>query len=121
MAQTTTLVLLPQTTFTGVIGQGINVIGDTKPAASFYLGNSDLQTVNIKLTAATGNIVIQGTLVTMPVNDDWFDVYTLEANVSANVNSTISTFANITGNFVHIRATVRDFSQGQIDHIKLSY
>lgn len=119
MSQTTTLILLPQTTYSGFTPY--TVTGNAQPAAAYYLGNRDLQTVAMKLTAATGNIVIQTTLATTPVEADWFDVYTLEANNVANTNATGSFFTNITGNFVHMRAKVVDFANGVVDYVKVSY
>ena len=57
MSQTTTLILLPQTTYLNPgNGAPYTVVGNSQPAAAYYLGNKDLQTVNIKATALTGNM-----------------------------------------------------------------
>lgn len=119
MAQTTTITLLPQTVYSGFAP--ITIVGNAQPAASYYLGNKDLQTVAIKLTSVTGNIVVEASLATTPSISDWFTVFTLNANLQSNVNSTTSTFSNIVGNFVHLRASVQDFTTGTIDHVKVSY
>jgi hypothetical protein len=130
MSQTTTLILLPQTTWQGNIYANLqyyDVIGDKQPAAAYYLGNKDLQTVNINLAGVTGNIFIQATLATTPVDIDWFNVYELEANAAAPANSAanIAAYANegvnINGNFVWMRAKVQDFHSGVVQYIKLSY
>jgi hypothetical protein len=128
MSQTTTLVLLPQTTWVGSGNvQYYDVIGDKQPAAAYYLGNKDLQTVNINLAGVTGNIFIQATLATTPVDIDWFNVYELEANAAAPANSAANIAAyinegvNINGNFVWMRAKVQDFHSGVVQYIKLSY
>jgi hypothetical protein len=129
MAQTTTLVLLPQTTWNGNVSPipVYDVTGDKKQAASYYVGAKDLQTVNINLAGVTGNIVIQATLATDPVTIDWFDVYKIEANAGAPANSAgnLAAFTNeavnIEGNFVWMRAKVEDFAGGIVQYVKLSY
>jgi hypothetical protein len=97
------------------------VTGNSQPAAAYYLGNRDLQTVNIKLSGVTGNIVIEASLATTPTSDDWFKVYELAANANANVNSNASTYYNVEGNFVYMRAKIEDFSSGIVQFVKLSY
>lgn len=130
MSQATTLVLLPQTTWGGNVYpqlQSYDVIGEKKPAAAYYLGNKDLQTVNINLAGVTGNIFIQASLATDPQEIDWFDVYEVVANASAPANSAANIAAytneavNIEGNFVWMRAEVIDFQAGIVQFIKLSY
>jgi len=128
VSQSTTLILFPQTTYINPgNGSPYTVIGDSKPAAAYYLGNKDLQTVNISLTQCTGNIVIQATLATAPLDTDWFNVYELEANANAVANSApqiasnASMYTNIDGNFVYMRAQIQDFQGGGVNYVKLSY
>jgi hypothetical protein len=128
VSQSTTLILFPQTTYINPgNGAPYTVIGDSKPAAAYYLGNKDLQTVNISLTQCTGNIVIQATLAPAPLDTDWFNVYELEANANAVANSApqiasnASMYTNIDGNFVYMRAQIQDFQGGGVNYVKLSY
>jgi len=128
MSQTTTLILLPQTSYQNPgNGAPYTVTGATNPAAAYYLGNKDLQTVAIKLTEVTGNIVIEASLATQPSTTDWFKVYELEANANAVSNtapqiaSNASVYTNIEGNFVYIRAKIEDFRFGSVHYVKLSY
>jgi len=129
MSQSTTLILLPQTTYFGGANANVyTVTGNTYPAAAFYLGNKDLQTVNISLTNCVGNIVIEASLASQPSsNSDWFKVYELEANANAQANtapqiaSNASMYTNIEGNFVYMRAKVEDFAYGIVNFVKLSY
>lgn len=117
MSQSVTLILLPATTYDG--GGTANVYtltGNAQPAAAYYLGNQDLQTVNYKTTEVTGNIVIEATLAASPTNDDWFEVYKAEC-----ANTTTSTYTNIDGNFVYLRAKIEDFAHGVVQFVKLSY
>ena len=128
MSQSTTLILLPETSYVNPGNSSpYTVTGNSQPAAAYYLGNSDLQTVNIKLDSVTGNITIDATLATSPTSEDWFKVYELEANINAVANSApqlasnASIYTNIEGNFVYIRARVVDFATGTVNFVKLSY
>jgi hypothetical protein len=127
-SQATTLILLPQTAYVNSgNGASYTVTGNSQPAAAYYLGNRDLQTVNFQLNQVTGNIVIQASLATQPTDTDWFDVYTFSANAGAPANtapqiaSNAATYTNVTGNFVYLRAQVQDFAYGTVEFIKLSY
>lgn len=128
MSQSTTLILLPQTSYVNPgNGAPYTVTGNSNPAAAYYLGNQDLQTVNIKCSGMTGNIVLQASLATEPTSNDWFNVYTLEANANAAANSApqiasnASVYTNITGNFVFMRAKIEDFHGGTLQFVKLTY
>lgn len=119
MSQSTTLILLPQTAYVNPgNGAPYTVVGNAQPAAAYYLGNRDLQTVNLSVSNIIGNIVIQATLANpASVDNQWFDVY--EFNGSDNPNAT--QYTNITGNFVYMRAKIVDFNQGGVNYVKLSY
>ena len=127
-SQATTLIMLPETTYANPgNGAPYTVTGNSQPAAAYYLGNRDLQTVNIKVTNCTGNIVVQASLATSPLERDWFKVYELEANANATPNSipqlasNASVYTNVEGNFVYMRAKVEDLSGGTVQYVKLSY
>lgn len=120
MSQTTTLILLPQTTYQNPgNGAPYTVVGNSQPAASYYINPKALQTVNINLSDVNGNIIIQATLATDPGENDWFKVYELVADSNANANS--SMYTNVEGSYVYMRAKVEDFSQGVVNFVKLSY
>lgn len=128
MSQATTLILLPETAYVNPgNGAPYTVTGTSNPAAAYYLGNRDLQTVAVKLTQVTGNIVIEASLATSPTSSDWFQVYMLEANANAAPNtapeiaSNASVYTNIEGNFVYMRAKIEDFNSGILHYVKLSY
>lgn len=128
MSQVTILELLPQTTYDGGGTANVyTVTGNAQPAAAYYLGNQDLQTVNIKLTNCSGNIVIEATLNSNSSNAEWFKVYELVANANSasgsevNENSNASIYTNVTGNFVYLRAKIEDFAGGIVNFVKLSY
>lgn len=128
MSQSTILILLPQTTYDGGgTAEIYTVTGNAQPAAGYYLGNQDLQTVNIKLTNCVGNIVIEATLNSNSANAEWFKVYELVANANSGgggepyVSSNACVYTNIEGNFVYLRAKIVDFAGGVVNFVKLSY
>ncbi len=128
MSQATTLILFPQTAYINPgNGAPYTVTGNSQPAAAYYLGNQDLQTVTYGLSNCTGNIVIEATLASTPSNSDWFRVYELEANANAASNSAPeiaskeTAYTNIEGNFVYIRAKMEDFQGGVVNLVKVSY
>jgi hypothetical protein len=129
MSQSTTLILLPQTSFVNPgNGTPYTVVGNSQPAAAYYLGNKDLQTVNLSCQEVTGNIIIEASLASQPSADsDWFKVYEFEANANApsntqpQINSNAAVYTNVDGNFVFMRAKVQDFAGGIVNFVKLSY
>ena len=128
MSQATTLILLPEISYVNPgNGAPYTVTGNSQPAAAYYLGNRDLQTVNVKLTNVTGNIVLEASLASTPTSTEWLRVYELEANANATANSApqlasnASIYTNIEGNFVYMRAKVEDFVGGTVQFVKLSY
>ena len=128
MSQATTLILLPQTAYLNPgNGAPYTVTGNNQPAASYIIAPRSLQTVNINLTNCTGNITIEASLASTPVDGDWFKVYELEANANAandspqQIASNASVYTNIDGSFVYMRAKVVDFNGGLVNFVKLSY
>ena len=122
MSQSTILQLLPQTVYVNDgTADPYNVIGNAQPAAAYYLGNQDLQTLSYKFTEVTGNLVIEGTLASTPVDSDWFQVTSITANNSANINANASAYQNLTGNFTYMRAKINDFNNGTVQYVKISY
>ena len=110
MSQSTILTLLPQTTYQNDgTGNAYSVTGNSIQAAGYILGGQDLQTLTYNFSEVTGNLVIEGTLASTPVDDDWFKVFETRANNASNVNSNTNTYTNITGNFTYMRAKLEDF------------
>jgi hypothetical protein len=112
MSQATTLILLSQTPF----GSGPNLTGEKQPAASYYLGKSDLQTLTWNFTNVSATVVIQASLSENPTNTDWFNVYTLTPSSTTELG-----FYNLSGNFVWLKANITNFTTGVIQYIKVSY
>ena len=123
MSQSTTLILLPQTAFNpgGIdVQPNTTVTGNAFPAASYYMSSQDLQTVTWSVTTFKGTITIQASLLDTPATDnDWFTVLNVVYNDQAG--TTINSFNNIVGNYVWIRAVINNFTQGTLNHAKVSY
>ena len=123
MSQSTILELLPQTTYNNDgTAKPYDVTGEAQPAAAYYLGNQDLQTLSYNFTEVTGNLVIEASLASTPaVEGDWFKVWETTANNSANLNANTSAYTNLTGNFTYMRAKIEDFNHGVVQFVKISY
>lgn len=120
MAQATTLILLPETTYTGGPPPNTIVTGNAQPAASYYLSSQDLQTVSWATTNFKGTLTVQASLLDMPAtDDDWFTAFNVVYSDPAG--TTINSFHNIIGNFLWIRVTINNFTQGVVQHVKVSY
>jgi len=122
MSQSTILQLLPQTVYNNNgTSQPYDVTGNAQPAAAYYLGNQDLQTLSFSFTEVTGNLVIEATLANPPADSDWFKVYEISANNQSNTNANLNSYTNISGNFVNMRAKIVDFNNGTVQFVKISY
>lgn len=114
MAQTTTLILLPQTAW--AVGTTA-AVGTEQKAAGYYLGNKNLQTVTWDFTNVNCTMYIEATLATEPTSTDWFTVYIKNTGGLLTERS----FTNIEGNFTWIRCRVNPFEAGVIQSVKVSY
>lgn len=115
MAQTTTVVLIPQTSHPGGSAT-TDIYGDEQQAAAYYLANRDLQTITWHFSGTfQGNCRIQASLETDPGSSDWFDVYTIDTS------SQLDGYYNLQGNFVWLRAVVTNWTQGTVQLVTASY
>lgn len=114
MAQVTTLILLPETSYVASVP---TVVGERQTACAYYSSGKDMQTISWNLNNFSGTMSIQASLVTNPTTDaDWFTTYNLVCSSLTQIS-----FTNITGNYVWVRARITNFSQGTIENIKVSY
>jgi hypothetical protein len=121
--KTTTLQLLPTTTFGtpsgNYDGSSLDWSGDRQQAANYYGGFGSLQTIAFFLSSFNGEIEIQATLDSTPTQDSqWFRTYVFDT-ASSEVTTNFST--NITGNFTWMRARVHNFVNGSIEKVMMSY
>lgn len=81
-----------------------------------YYGRADgFHTVQYNVSGFSGTIKMQGTLATVPVESDYFDI-----TGSESTGSTGSFFKNFTGNYVWVRAVVT-YTDGTVQGILLNH
>ena len=91
-------------------------IGNAVPAANYYGGQGAIQTILYDVTALQGNIIIEATLNDLQESAPWFEIARLEANNQTEVRSN-----TVIGNFTWLRATVTDFTAGNVNIVNASY
>jgi hypothetical protein len=81
-----------------------------------YYGRADgFHTVQYNVTGFSGTVKMQGTLATVPVDADYFDISGTE-----ETGTTGSLFKNFTGNYVWVRAVVI-YTDGTVQSILLNH
>ena len=101
----------------------ITVTGEKFKGDGFYSRTDGFHTVQYNLSGNenntfSGRIVIQATLATDPSSTDWFEVSETE---NVFTGSTGSFIYNFTGNYVWVRAYVDNWTDGNIEDIKLNH
>ena len=118
----TTLALLPSTTFGtpsgNYDGSSTSFVGNAVPAANYYGGQGNLQTIFYRLTGFSGIITIEATLNDSQDGAVWFEVDEYDAASSAVTDYHP---ANVVGNFVWLRAHVTVFDSGTINFVTANY
>ena len=81
-----------------------------------YYGRADgFHTVQYNVTGFSGTVKMQGTLATVPVEADYFDIPGTEETGTSG-----SFFKNFTGNYVWVRAVVV-YTDGTVQSILLNH
>jgi|TARA_B110000971_G_C19761655_1_gene386744 hypothetical protein len=81
-----------------------------------YYGRADgFHTVQYNVTGFSGTVKMQGTLATVPVDADYFDI-----SGTDETGTTGSFFKNFTGNYVWVRAVVI-YTDGTVQSILLNH
>lgn len=86
-------------------------------ASGYYYSNREIQTLTWSLSNNfTGSFVVQASLVSEPESDaDWFDVFS-HPNTGPKTG-----FHNLTGNHIWLRARIKDWLDGTVHLVTLSY
>ena len=112
---TTTHVMLANVTYSG----SSDVYGDPVTAANYYGGLGATQTAVAVTTDFVGTIVLEATLNDQPtLQAAWFVVDSIDATESPLTDTTTKTMI---GNFCYMRVHVKDFAQGTVNSISLTY
>lgn len=101
----------------------ITVIGEKYKGDGYYSRSDGFHTVQYNLAgnennAFRGRIVIQATLASNPIETDWFEI--LETS-NTFTGSSGSFMYNFTGNYVWVRAYIDNWTDGNIEDIKLNH
>jgi len=111
----TTVTLLPTTVYGtpsgNYDGTSPDFYGNSTPAANYYAGQGNLQTLTYQLADFTGMVTVQATLENDTPQAAWFDVGTYGDGI-APITETHS--ATVVGNFAHLRAHITEFSSGNV-------
>lgn len=118
----TTVTLVPATV-NGVAsgnydGSSTEFYANAAPAANYYNGQGNLQTIGYRLSAFVGIITIQATLQDAPDQSHWFDI-----DHYGDGNAAITGYhtSTVIGNFAHLRAYVTEFDSGTITLVTAAY
>jgi hypothetical protein len=89
-----------------------------------YYGRSDgFHSVQFNLIGFIGTISMQGTLAIDPASTDWFDIDGT-THTSIAVDTQLSDgghIYNFTGNYVWVRVTVTNWTDGTVDSVYLNH
>jgi hypothetical protein len=99
-------------------GSSLDWYSDPVPAANYYGGQGNLQTITYRVTGFSGRIIMQASLNDMVDQAHWFDIDTYDRTTEI-----ITDYhpVNITGNFTWLRARIELFDAGEIQFITVSY
>lgn len=96
------------------------VVGDASKGDGFYGRSDGIHTVQYSIKGFTGTVIIEATLASEPVENDWFVVYEqFYPDLNAEP-ATTSKVTNFTGNYVWIRAKVV-YTDGVVNSIMLNH
>lgn len=118
----TTVTLVPATVHGSASGNydgsSSDFYANAVPAANYYNGQGNLQTIGYRLANFVGIITIQATLQDAPDQSSWFDIDHYGDGNAAITNYHTST---VVGNFAHLRAHVTEFDAGTITLVTAAY
>jgi hypothetical protein len=101
-----------------------SITGDKYKGDGYYGRSDGFHTVQYNVDGFIGTIQMQATLAVTPVDGDWFDLASTE-HTSVNTDSTANGWGsyiyNFTGNYVWVRATVTNWTDGRIGSILLNH
>jgi len=99
-------------------GSSLDFLGGIVPAANYYKGNGNFQTIIVNVTDFVGIISIQSSLNTLGELGAWAEV--LRFGDGSTVETGIFPYS-VPGNFVWLRCEVLGFNMGTINSITVSY
>jgi hypothetical protein len=118
----TTVALLPETIYGTASGNydgsSQEFYGNAVPAANYYNGQGNLQTIAYQLTSVIAVITVQATLQDNLEQATWFNI-----DHYGNGNTAITNYhpVSVIGNFTYLRVQVTQFDQGIINAVTAAY
>ena len=99
-------------------GSSQDWFSDPVPAANYYNGLGNIQTLFYDLQGFVGTITVQATLNDISSAAQWFDISERGDGITPDTGYTSAT---VTGNFVWLRARVEGFDGGTITAVTAVY
>jgi hypothetical protein len=99
------------------------VVGDKFKGDGFYGRSEGLHTAQYAVGGFIGTVVMQAALAVSPVEADWFTLPETE-HISPSTddgNANISVVKNFTGNYTWVRATVINWTDGNVSQVLLNH
>lgn len=96
------------------------VYGDPYPGDAYYGKSDGLHTVQYALHQFIGVIAIHATLCFEPEFDDWFTVVEHEYEDILPTQEYITGYDNFIGNYVWVRAVLKNWQYGTVLSIRLN-
>jgi hypothetical protein len=100
----------------GTYDGGNTYVGNAVPAANYYGGQGSMQTLTYDVDALQATVTIQATLNDLAESAPWFEIANLIANNATQISSD-----TVIGNFTWFRATITDFTAGNVNTISATY
>jgi len=107
-------IILPEHTHIGDSTE-VTIVGESYRGDGYYSRSDGLHTIQVSYTEFTGIILIEGTIATSPNSSDWFIIHSFNIE-----QSTGSQIANITGNYVFVRAVLK-YTDGTVNSVRMNH
>lgn len=100
----------------------VNVTGDKYQGDGYYSRSDGFHTVQYNVEGFIGELTMQATLATSPVEADWFTLTATKhiSNATDSENSDGSFVKNFTGNYVWVRV-IATFTDGTVNSVFLNH
>lgn len=89
----------------------------------YYSRSDGIHTVQYNLNGFLGSIVVQGTLATAPIEEDWSTIASTmhQAVIEDEITRNGGFIKNFTGNYVWVRIAITNWSDGSVTSIMLNH
>jgi hypothetical protein len=101
----------------------LGVTGEMFKGDGFYGRSDGIHTIQYSVQGFIGSVEIEATLATDPVDADWFLVpaTTHTSLTTGDAEASGAFIKNFTGNYVWVRATIRNWTDGTVLSVLLNH